>query len=137
MNAKEFFDEVVVKNFEVQRAHPAAFNKLWNAVVSMNTVAEFVALDQLKYGVLDGAEIDKQAAKIRNAHPILQDIKKCTETLKHVRRHYARRELIATSTGVDVDDPTSWELQEGGALYGLRATLEKAFQVVRQFPELR
>lgn len=47
MNAKEFFDEVVVPNYSDARQTPNNFRFVSNAISCMNTVAEFVALEQL------------------------------------------------------------------------------------------
>jgi hypothetical protein len=43
MDAKEFFSAVVVENYKEAIADPANLRKLWNAAVSMNTVAEYLA----------------------------------------------------------------------------------------------
>jgi hypothetical protein len=43
MDAKEFFSVVVVENYKEAIADPANLRKLWNAAVSMNTVAEYLA----------------------------------------------------------------------------------------------
>jgi hypothetical protein len=47
MDAKEFFSVVVVENYKEAIADPANFRKLWNAALSMNTVAEYLALMEL------------------------------------------------------------------------------------------
>jgi hypothetical protein len=43
MDAKEFFSAVVVENYKEAIADPANLRKLWNAAVSMNTIAEYLA----------------------------------------------------------------------------------------------
>jgi len=112
MDAREFYKEVVFKNYEESKADPASFRKLWNAVVSMNTVAKYVALDRLSYGSLARNEIDTKSREVRQQHAELQSLKDRAETLKHVRRHVDGR-LIESSTGILPTDPTTWELSDG------------------------
>jgi len=52
MDAKEFFSAVVVENYKEAIADPANLRKLWNAAVSMNTVAEYLALHRAGYPTL-------------------------------------------------------------------------------------
>lgn len=59
---------------------------LVNAIISMNTVAEFVALDRLKYCEVSLEVLAKQANDIREQFACLKDLKFCAETLKHVRK---------------------------------------------------
>ena len=59
---------------------------LWNAVLSMNTLAEFVALHRLGYPLLTRKELDEKAKTIREEVTILETLKQCAETLKHVRK---------------------------------------------------
>jgi hypothetical protein len=136
VNAREFFTAVVVENYRASKAAPASFAALWNAIVSMNTVAEYVALDRLGYARLTRNDIDRAAETVRAQYSELRDIKICAETLKHVRKHLGQQ-VIATSTGVDTGDPTTWELQDGSKLHDLRATLERAYVVVSTMPEIK
>ena len=49
MNAVDFFEDVVKRNYKQFVDDPDDLRLLWNAVVSMNTVAEYVALHRLGY----------------------------------------------------------------------------------------
>jgi hypothetical protein len=44
MNAAEFFKGVAERNYEEFENSPEDLKSLWNSVVSMNTVAEYLAL---------------------------------------------------------------------------------------------
>jgi hypothetical protein len=46
---------------------------IWNAVVSMNTVPEYVALERLNY-VQNRQSVDNESAQIRKAHQPLLDL---------------------------------------------------------------
>jgi hypothetical protein len=43
MDAAEFFNTVVKRNYEEFTNNPNDFRSLWNAIVSMNTVPEYIA----------------------------------------------------------------------------------------------
>src|SRR5215204_2177200 len=89
MDAQEFIRDVVERNyaeFKELRSDPRLF---WNALVSMNSVAEWVALARLGYPdrdklaeqtLIDGAK------KVRQEFAILGHVKYWAETLKHVRK---------------------------------------------------
>jgi hypothetical protein len=52
MDASEFFNTVVKRNYEEWTGFTGNqddFRLLWNAIVSMNTVPEYLALDELGY----------------------------------------------------------------------------------------
>jgi hypothetical protein len=57
-------------NYNEAKSNCNVFRVVWNAVVSMNTVHEFVALEQLDY-IYDRQAIDDQSAKIRGEHQSL------------------------------------------------------------------
>jgi hypothetical protein len=61
MDASEFFREVVKSNYEESVKNPHSFRSLWNALVSMNTVAEFVALERLEYSPTSAKELMQSA----------------------------------------------------------------------------
>jgi hypothetical protein len=111
MDAKEFFQEVVLKNYQEATADPASFRKLWNAVVSANTVAEYIALDQLGYAHLTRKQIDEKSEEIRRQYPSLQSLNERAVTLKHVRRHVSGK-LIDSSTSISPNDPFTWVLYQ-------------------------
>jgi hypothetical protein len=107
MDAKEFFRIVVAENCKEAGADPTNFRKLWNAAVSINTVAEYLALDRAGYPTLKGGEVDKKAQAIREQIPELKAIKPHVDMLKHVRKHEGQ-EVSASSTGILPQDPNSF-----------------------------
>src|SRR5262249_33095987 len=86
MDASEFFNTVVKRNYEEFTNNPNDFRSLWNAIVSMNTVAEYMALEQLQYAQVPREKLDATAKQIRDKDQSLIDLKSCAEALKHVRK---------------------------------------------------
>jgi hypothetical protein len=74
MNAAEFFKGVAERNYEEFENSPEDLKSLWNSVVSMNTVAEYLALDQIGYTQVPRAVLDEQTKKIRDKHKSLSDL---------------------------------------------------------------
>jgi hypothetical protein len=107
MDAKEFFSLVVVENYKEAIADPANLRKLWNAAVSMNTVAEYLALHRAGYPTLERWEVDEKAKAVRSQYPNLKAIKSYADRLKHVRKHEAQQ-VTASSTSISPQDPTSF-----------------------------
>ena len=125
MDAKEFVREVVVPNCEEFKADPTSFRKLWNAVVSMNTVPEWMAFDRVGYTSLKQSEIETAYKDVRKQHPEFGPIKAGTEMLKHVRL-LADGKVTVSSTGIQVDDPKTWVLKEGPKSRSLGDILDQA-----------
>jgi len=90
----EFFHHVVKKNYEAHCSQPNDFHHLWNAVVSMNTVAEYLALERVDYAEISREDLAQRANKIRDKTLHLGDLKYCAETLKHVRKIVDHRDII-------------------------------------------
>jgi hypothetical protein len=138
MNAAEFFNGLAKCNYQEFNRNLGSRRHLWNAIVSMNTVAEYVALDHLGYGQVPRVKLDEAAKKIRDKHPVLKDLKYCAETFKHVRKIKDHPKLrpgfstIATSTGVS-DDPTTWQIGQ----YDPVDVLCRAVAALSNFPELQ
>jgi hypothetical protein len=65
MNAREFFQDVVSRNYCEFVGCPNDIRLLWNALVSMNSVAEHLALDQLDYAQVSRDELTSVANQIR------------------------------------------------------------------------
>ena len=57
MDASEFFNTVVKRNYQEFTGSSDDFRLLWNAIVSMNTVAEHVALEQLQYAQVSRRQV--------------------------------------------------------------------------------
>jgi hypothetical protein len=49
MNAREFFQDIVQRSYYEYCQNPKDIRLLWNAIVSMNTVPDYIALDRLGY----------------------------------------------------------------------------------------
>jgi hypothetical protein len=86
MDASEFFDTVVKRNHEEFTGNPDDFRLLWNAIISMNTVPEDLALDQLGYASVSREVLARIANQIRDKDQSLNNLKFCAETLKHARK---------------------------------------------------
>jgi hypothetical protein len=108
---------------------------LWNALVSMNTVPEFLVLHRRNYQPLDieREELGSEAEKIRDELGF-EELHFCANTFKHVRKikgSGAKFELQASSTGVSPHDQATWvldghDLKE--VVHGAFATLQTEFQ---------
>ena len=136
MNAAEFFKGVAERNYEEFENSPEDLKSLWNSVASMNTVAEYLALDQIGYTQVPRAVLDEQTKKIRDKHKSLSDLKFCADTLKHVRKIKDQRNAqfttVATSTSVSYDDRTSWKIDG----FDLVQVLQQAYITLNETPEL-
>ena len=115
MDAAEFFRSVVRANYDEFTRNPGDLRSLWNAVVSANTAAEFVALHQLGYPETSRAKLDAVAKSIRDKFTVLSDLKFCAETFKHVRKITDQRSsgsftTVASSTGISPMDRTTWKI---------------------------
>src|SRR5712664_4080226 len=133
MDAKEYFNTVVVPNYRDACQHPNDFRLVSNAITCMNTVAEFVALEQLGYPLhLPRSTLETKANAIRKANPPLCDLKYWVETLKHVRKltnaKTSSHEVTASSTSISLSDPSSWQ--------HLNDLIETAFAQLKTFKEL-
>jgi hypothetical protein len=138
MDAAEFFKDIAKRNYQEFTLHPDSRRHLWNAIVSMNTMAEYVALARLSYVQVPRAKLDDEAKQIRAKHVALEELKYCAETFKHVRKikdhpkYGSGFSTIATSTGV-ADEPTTWQIGQ----YNIVHVLERAVAVLTNFPELK
>jgi hypothetical protein len=140
MDAREFFETVVQTNYYEAKSRPDEFRLIWNAVVSMNTVPEYVALEHLQYAQNRQA-IDDESAKIRNTYPTLLTLKTCAEALKHARKQPRNKltlyssppTITVTSTGVNTSEPSTWVI--GGN--ELLTVIEQSFHTLMSFPELQ
>jgi hypothetical protein len=106
LTAGEFFREVAKRNYEEFTRSRSDFRLLWNAMVSMNTVAEYLALHERGYQPVRRDVIGMKAEEIRNRYPSLREVKFCAETLKHVRKLTGGRNVAfsASSTAVSMTD---------------------------------
>jgi hypothetical protein len=134
MDVAEFFSTVVKPNYEMAAANPSDFRLLWNAIVTMNTMAEFVALHRHDYAAISRSDLAAMATSIRDSS--LEDLKFCAETLKHVRKidgGGSSFRTVATSTGISPLNPGSWSVDG----LDLIDVLQTAFRTLSTFPELK
>jgi hypothetical protein len=134
MNAQELFQDVVSPNYYEFIERPTDIRLLWNALVSMNSVAEYVALEQLKYVSTSRQVIMYVANKVREQY-VLEDLALCADTLKHLRKtsgSHAKFEVTGTSTGVS-SDPTTWMIGDRKVV----DVLKGAFGKLKDIPELK
>jgi len=149
MDASDFFHTIVKGNYDDFNGHPSDLRRLWNAIVSMNTVAEYVALDRMGYSPTSRKILDQKANEIRHNSPGLSDLQFCANTFKHVRKitkdHFPSEfTTVPSSTGVSPDDTTTWKIDlEPHALRSRDAhshdvvqVLHQAFSTLAGFPEL-
>jgi len=135
MTAAEFFQQVVKANCKDARDDPGDYRHIWDAIVAMNTVAEYLALDRAGGVQMSRQELDARANQIREKTEHLSDLKFCAESLKHVRKiegGKATYQTVATSTAVRPEDLTTWQV---GPL-NLNKTMEDALAELETFPEL-
>jgi hypothetical protein len=139
MEANEFFETIVVPNYKETKHASNDLRLIYNAILSMNTAAEYVALERLKYGELIKKQISDEAYKIRAAFSTLADLNDCAVTLKHVRKHdFKDGALTATSTNFSPSQPSSWTIDFDGRTLNLVEVLDSAFATLTlEFDELR
>jgi hypothetical protein len=68
MKAADFFSDIAARNYEEASRNPDCLRFVWNAVVSMNTAPEYVALERLNYREVPRSELDKAAGEVRQNH---------------------------------------------------------------------
>jgi hypothetical protein len=129
MDAQDFYRLVVVVNYKEANADPTNFRKQWNAAISMNTLAEYLALHRAGYPELKRDEVDAKAEAVRSQYPVLGELKSHADTLKHVRTHKGQ-ELFESSTGIMPQDPKTFA--------DLTGVVERAYATTRSdIPECK
>ena len=110
MDAREYFQRIVVLDYADFQQSPNDIRLLFNALVSMNTVPEFLALHRLGYALnISREKLDEEAETIR-VDLRLTALQFCANMFKHVRRIPRRSssEFPASSTAVSPDDQGTW-----------------------------
>jgi hypothetical protein len=115
MDTSEFFNTVVTRNYQEFTLNPDDFRSLWNAIISMNTVPEYMALDEHGYAEVSRDALAQTANQIRNKDQSLKDLKFCAEALKHVRKIPFNNKqgsvtITISSTIVSPFDRTTWSI---------------------------
>ena len=138
MDAYRYFATIAKPNYEDAKRNADELRFLWNAIVSLNTVPEFLALDQLDYDLdLDRQTLDIEANKIREKFPALRTLKKCANTFKHVRSIPRKRNdtgfsSISSSTAISPADQSTWIITVDEAEYKLVDILDEAFEAAKK-----
>jgi hypothetical protein len=136
MNAREHFQNIVVPGCNQFFQNPSDFRLLEYALLSMNTVPERLALERREYGRVGRRALYSEAQKIRSDLSGLSALQSCANALKHVRSikdHGGAFTTIATSTGIEANDPTTWKI--GG--HDLVKVVHNAFATLKGIPELK
>jgi hypothetical protein len=98
-------------NYEEFECNPDDYRLLENAIFSMDTVAERLALHRLGYPQLSRKALNEEAQKIRG-NGSLKDLRSCANVLKHGRSITDHRggkfTTTATSTGIDRNNQATW-----------------------------
>ena len=138
MDAREYCATIAKPNYEDAKRNADELRFLWNAIVSLNTVPEFLALDYLDYDVdLDRQTLVIKADKIREKFPALRNLKKCANTFKHVRsipreRNDTGFSSISSSTAISPADQSTWIITIDGVEYRLVDILDEAFEEAKK-----
>jgi predicted RNA-binding protein with EMAP domain len=147
MDVSEFFNTVVKPNYQEFTRRSDDFRLLWNAIISMNTVAEHVALERLQYASVSREVLARTANQIRDKD--LDELKYCAEALKHVRKIEALKHVrnniedvkifaggqgfvTITSSHVSANDRATWTIGS----HNLVDVAQRAFKTLSALPEL-
>ena len=124
MDAREYFQRIVVPDYAHFQQSPSDIRLLFNALVSMNTVPEFLALHRLGYAVdISREELDEEVETIR-VDLCLTALQFCTNMFKHVRLI----QFIASFTAVSPNDQGTWTVLGDD----LVEVVHKAFATLKQ-----
>jgi len=129
MDAREYFQRIVVPDYAHFQQSPNDIRLLFNALVAMNTVPEFLALHRLGYALdISREKLDEETETIRvDFH--LTALQFCANMFKHVRRIPRRSsEFIVSSTAVSPDDQGTWTVLGDD----LVEVVHKAFATLKQ-----
>ena len=135
MDARDFFHEVVKPNYDEFVRSPNDIRLLWNVLVSMNTVPEFLALQRREYSPdISRNELYKLAEEIRGDLSGFVHLQICADALKHIRKNFKDPGGGSTvsSTGLLPDDQATWTIAE----YDLVKVVHDAFATLQGIPEL-
>ena len=84
MNAREYFQSTVMPSY-TRFQRQGDFNSLQNAIRSMDSAAEYLALDRLKSAQVSRKALNQETRNIRGKFSSLRDVHSYSNTLKHVR----------------------------------------------------
>jgi len=136
MDPRQYFETIVEPNFHEAKAKSDDLRLIYNAIITMNSVVEYVGLERLKYADdLDRRQLSNKVYEIRHDHGDLND---CAVTLKHVRKlNYNDSGVTATSTNILPTQRSTWVIDFDGRQLDLIAVLYMAYATLITFAELR
>lgn len=144
MNTFDFFYTVVRYNYDEFRARQYDYRLLWNALMAMNTVPEYIVLEKENFrDDMSRDELYEKANKVREADEILTVLRKCVETMRYGGKVDGKQKAVQassppegdaaeTSTGNEMLDDAIWRLLERDREYDLADLAHKAFPVVQE-----
>jgi hypothetical protein len=108
MDAREYFQGTVVPDYNAFVASPTNFRLLRHAILSMNTMPEYLGLDRRNYPPdVSRNQRRRDAQAIReDKDNNLTDLQTCADVLKHVRSNTDQGTL--SSTGIDAKNQATW-----------------------------
>ena len=128
MDAREYFQNWVVADYNSFAQCPSDLRLLGNAILSMNASVEYLALDQREYDPdVSGNQRRRDVRKIRDELG-LGDLEVCADAFKHVRKGEG---ITQSSTSVDLNDPAKWKIGErdiAKVAHNSFAILQKEFE---------
>jgi hypothetical protein len=133
MDAREYFQLIVRPNYYEFYGAQNSIRLLWNTIVSMNTVPEYLVLDRLKYPLeLKREVLDAEAQKVREELG-LTELQYCANTFKHVRKlPRGHSNATASSTNIEPIDLATWVLDG----HDLVQVAHSAFATLSKIPQL-
>ena len=133
MDAYEFFHQIVTPNCNEAMRPPFDLRLAWNAILSLNTMPEFLALHRLGYPEnVDRKVLDREAKEIRKRHLPLEKLNNEAIKLKHVRRLSGQKQNEPFSS---IDSSTSYSILEPAPADMLKV-IHDAFETMKAFPEI-
>ena len=132
MDARDHFETMVVPNYNEFVRSPSDFRLLGNAILSMNTVAEYLGLHRRGYPPdVSRNERRREAQTIRDDLSDLADLQVCADTIKHVRINQGDG-VTLSSTGINPHDQATWYINGKH----LPSVAHNAFTTLKGIPEL-
>jgi hypothetical protein len=132
MDACEFFHQIVTPNYDEAMQSPFDLRLAWNAILSLNTMPEFLALHRLGYPEdVDQKVLYREAGKTRKKYSSLEKLNNEAIKLKHVRRLSGRKQnepfsSISSSTSYSISEPTPADMLK---------VIHDAFETIKAFRE--
>jgi hypothetical protein len=132
MDACEFFHQIVTPNCNDAMRSPFDLRLAWNAILSLNTMPEFLALHRLGYREnVDLKALGREVDELRKKHLSLAKLNSEAIKLKHVRPLWGRNRKEPFSSTYS---STSYSISEP-APADIRKVIHDAFETIKAIPE--